>query len=83
MIEEEKKGEEVDDEMAFLDKAIAETQEEYKQMGVLQGINHSNSVLAMTRANFNFKREMKSLFAKAIGGNQQQSLEEEKKEVRQ
>ena len=30
MIEEEKKGEEVDDEMAFLDKAIAETQEEYK-----------------------------------------------------
>ena len=33
----------------------------------------------MTRTNFNFKREMKSLFAKAIGGNQAQSLEEEKK----
>ena len=37
----------------------------------------------MTRANFNFKREMKSLFAKAIGGNQAQNFgDEEKKEVR-
>ena len=58
-----------DDEMAFLDNAIKQNQEECKQMGALVGINHSNSVLAMTRANFNFKREMKSLFAKAMGGN--------------
>ena len=36
----------------------------------------------MQRVNFNFNRELKSLFAKVIGGNQVQSNEEEKKEAR-
>jgi len=40
------------------------------------GIGNTNSILAMHRGNFNFKKELNSLFAKALGGR---DVEEEKK----
>ena len=79
---EETKEKPKDEELAFLDQVIEETKEEYKQMGLVQRIDQANSVLAMQRVNFNFNRKLKSLFAKVIGGNQVQNLEEEKKEAR-
>lgn len=32
------------------------------------GIGNENSILAMNRNNFSFKKELKSLFSKAMGG---------------
>ena len=32
------------------------------------GIGNENSILAMQRGNFSFKKELKSLFSKALGG---------------
>lgn len=40
------------------------------------GIGNENSILAMNRNLFNFKKELKSLFSKAMGGKDVQEKEE-------
>ena len=37
-------------------------------MGNASGIGNENSILAMNRNNFSYKRELKSLFSNALGG---------------
>lgn len=57
--------------MAFLNEAIKKNQEEKKSMASLvrsSGIGNENSILGMNRNNFSFKKELKSLFNKAMGG---------------
>ena len=39
-----------------------------KIMGNASGIGNENSILAMNRNNFSYKRELKSLFSNALGG---------------
>ena len=59
--------------MAFLDDMIKKNQEEKKTLakiaGNVSGIGNENSIVAMQRNNFSYKRELKSLFSKAMGGN--------------
>ena len=45
-------------------------------MEISSGIGGTNSILALQRGNFSFKKELKSLFAKALGGGKE--LEEGK-----
>ena len=57
--------------MAFLNDAIKKNQEEHKTLASLvrsSGIGNENSILAMHRGNFSFKKELKSLFNRAMGG---------------
>ena len=55
----------VDDEDAYLDSIIKKTEEEKKATGVLAGCLDRPSVLSMDRAHFNYKKELKALFAKS------------------
>ena len=57
--------------MAFLDGIIKKNEEEKKaQPGYVRssGIGNENSILSMNRNTFNFKKELNSLFTKAMGG---------------
>lgn len=65
--------------MAFLEDAIKKNKEETKKMATLvgsSGIGNENSILAMNRGNFNFKRELKALFTKAMGGKDKEEGKE-------
>lgn len=58
-----KKGE--DDEDAYLDRIIKQTKEESKGVGMGFGWEGAESVLKMDRKFFNYKKELKQLFAKS------------------
>eukprot|EP00347_Sterkiella_histriomuscorum_P013411 403364808 len=67
------------DDLAYLDQIISKQQEEIKQQfGITHFTSNHDSVLRMERRFFNYKKELKSLFAKsaqaygAIGGHEEE-----------
>ena len=72
---------EEDDEMAFLNEVVKKNQEEHKSMAKMlgsSGIGNQNSILQMHRNYFSYKRELKSLFSKAMGGKEVDDGREER-----
>lgn len=69
----------VDDEDAYLDSIIKQTEEEKQATGVLASLDRP-SVLSMDRAHFNYKKELKALFAKSAQAYGALGLDEEEKE---
>jgi hypothetical protein len=80
-------GSKKEDDDAFLDSIIQQNQEELKNQGKLDYLGgsaslHGDSVLKMDRKNFNYKKELKALFAKSASAYGALGLDEEEKEER-
>lgn len=77
-----------EDDDAFLDSIIQQNQEELKNQGKLYYLGggsasvYGDSVLKMDRKNFNYKKELKALFAKSASAYGALGLDEEEKEER-
>ena len=70
----------VDDEDAYLDSIIKQAEEEKQATGVFAGSFDRPSVLSMERTQFNYKKELKALFAKSAQAHGALGLDEEEKE---
>lgn len=74
-----------DADSAFLDSIIKQTKEETKSIGVHSShllLSHPDTVLRMDRKQFNYKKELKSLFQKSAQAYGALGLDEEEKEER-
>ena len=84
--QEEEKEEPLDEDDAFLESIVKENKIENSKFASMGIFDYQKSVLKLDRHSFNYKKELKSLFAKAVnqkGATKVGNLQEEAKEAAQ